>query len=382
MKITGDWITTPHAQQACALLTDHGYQAFFVGGCVRNDLLGVSVNDLDIATDAPPTTVMDLAQAAGLQAIPTGIDHGTITVVIGGHPFEITTFRRDIDTDGRHARVIFSTDVTEDAARRDFTMNALYARADGTIVDPLGGLDDLRQRHVRFIGTATDRIREDYLRILRFFRFSLYYGDPDIGFDADALDAIARQCDGLSTLSRERVTSEMMKILSAPDPAPVVATMRSTGVLTALFSGADDRALGPLVHMETLLGLIADPVRRLAALGIHDVSQSLRLSKVQGKDLAHLRGHIGSTSSLGELAYRHGAPMAQSVAALRAALFETPPAPDVMDEITQGASAVFPVTAADLMPMVTGAALGERLRSLEARWIKSGFLLTKSDLLK
>ncbi|MGA1761162.1 MAG: CCA tRNA nucleotidyltransferase, partial [Paracoccaceae bacterium] len=241
MKITGDWISQAACQSVCALLNRHGFAAYFVGGCVRNDLLGAPISDLDISTDARPEIVMDLAQAAGIRAVATGIDHGTVTLVIDGRPFEITTFRNDVETDGRHAKVRFSTNIADDAARRDFTMNALYADAAGNIIDPLGGLGDLRARHLRFVGIPQDRIREDYLRILRFFRFTAYYGDPDLGFDADALDAIARNLDGLPKLSRERVGSEMTKLLSALDPAPAVAAMRACGVLTALLDGADDR---------------------------------------------------------------------------------------------------------------------------------------------
>ena len=259
MIITGDWISAPQAQAVCSMLTDQGYQALFVGGCVRNALLGFPINDLDISTDALPEMVMQLATAAGLRVIPTGIDHGTVTVIADGVAFEMTTFRHDVETDGRHARVMFSTDVAQDAARRDFTMNALYVRPDGMLIDPLGGFADLNRRHVRFINHPADRIREDYLRILRFFRFSTFYGDATRGFDADALDAIARNVDGLATLSRERVGSEMIKLLTAPDPAPAIATMRTIGVLSAILPNADDRALGPLIHFETELGLAPDP---------------------------------------------------------------------------------------------------------------------------
>ncbi|CAN0587043.1 unnamed protein product, partial [Ectocarpus sp. 12 AP-2014] len=197
----------------------------------------------------------ELARVAGLKPVPTGIDHGTVTVVADHDPFEITTFRRDVETDGRRAVVAFADTLDEDAKRRDFTMNALYARIDGTVIDPLGGLPDLRARRVRFIGDATDRIREDYLRSLRFFRFHAWYGNPDNGMDSDALAAIASHLDGLESLSRERVGAEMVKLLAARDPAPAVAAMRATGVLGRLLPGADDRALAPLIHLEDVLGL-------------------------------------------------------------------------------------------------------------------------------
>ena len=170
-RIKEAWVNDPDTQKVCAALTDGGAQALFVGGCVRNALLGVPVSDIDIATDARPERVVQLAEKAGIKAVPTGIDHGTVTLVSGGVPHEVTTFRRDVETDGRRAKIAYSDRVEEDAARRDFTMNALYARPDGTVLDPLGGLPDLRARRVRFIGRAEDRIREDYLRSLRFFRF-------------------------------------------------------------------------------------------------------------------------------------------------------------------------------------------------------------------
>ena len=381
MIITGDWISAPQAQAVCSMLTDQGYQALFVGGCVRNALLGFPINDIDISTDALPEMVMQLATAAGLRVIPTGIDHGTVTVIADGVAFEMTTFRHDVETDGRHARVMFSTDVAQDAARRDFTMNALYVRPDGMLIDPLGGFADLNRRHVRFINHPADRIREDYLRILRFYRFTTFYGDPDLGFDPDALDAIARNVDGLATLSRERVGSEMIKLLTAPDPAPAIATMRTIGVLSAILPNADDRALGPLIHFETELGLAPDPLRRLAVLGGQDAAAAFRLSKAQATRVTLLRDALGTMTKLGEMAYRHGKDTAWSIAALRAAMFETPPPPNAAADIDRGAAARFPITAADLMPDVQGAELGHALRRLETLWIGSDFALEKSALL-
>ena len=231
MRITGDWITRESTQALMKALNDAGHKALFVGGCVRNALLGVPVADVDIATDALPEEVMRIALAAKMKPVPTGIDHGTVTVVSGSIPHEVTTFRKDVETDGRRAVVAFATDVADDAHRRDLTINALYALADGTLVDPLGGLPDLKARRVRFIEDAEARIREDYLRALRFFRFHAYYGDPAAGMDPEALAAIAANLDGLDTLSRERVGAELLNLLAAPDPAPAVAAMAQTGAL-------------------------------------------------------------------------------------------------------------------------------------------------------
>jgi poly(A) polymerase len=381
MKVTGDWLTADSTQAVFAALQADGHSAFAVGGCVRNALMSVPVTDVDIATDATPETVQSLAQAAGLKSVPTGIDYGTITVVSGGTGYEVTTFRADTETDGRHAVVRFSTDLAEDAARRDFTMNALYADAAGQVVDPLGGLPDLEARHVRFIGTAQDRIAEDYLRILRFFRFAAWYGDPGLGFDPGALAAIAQSLDGLQGLSRERIGGEVTKLLSAPDPAPAVGSMEQTGVLHAILPGSTTRGLAVLVHLEQATNVVPDPLRRLAALGVFD-SDGLRLSKKQQRRLEQYQSLISTTESPAELGYRQGAEVAQDVILLRAALLEAPLAPDALPDARMGSQQKCPVKPGDLMPAYTGAALGEKLREVEDRWVASGFTLSKADLLR
>ena len=264
-RIKADWLESSATRAMFALLSD--FECYAVGGCIRNTLLGHPVNDIDLSTNARPEVVLELAEAAGLHAIPTGLEHGTVTVVIEDVPFEVTTFRKDIETDGRRAVVAFADSVEDDALRRDFTMNALYARADGEVIDPVGGLPDIATRTVRFIEDADRRIQEDYLRSLRFFRFSAWYADMEQGFDPAALDAIGRNLAGLETLSRERVGSEMVKLVSAPDPAPAVATMRSVGVLAQVLPGASDENLGLLVALEERFGLPPDAVRRLALAG-------------------------------------------------------------------------------------------------------------------
>ncbi|MGY9039283.1 MAG: CCA tRNA nucleotidyltransferase, partial [Rhodobacterales bacterium] len=179
------WLVDPDAQAVCDAVKDGGHVIYFVGGCVRNALLGVADSDVDMSTNALPERVMALAARAGLKAVPTGVEHGTVTVVSGGKGFEVTTFRRDVETDGRRAVVAFSDSIIDDALRRDFTMNALYADAQGRVIDPLESLPDLRARRVRFIEDAAQRIREDYLRTLRYFRFCAWYADPAEGFSPD-----------------------------------------------------------------------------------------------------------------------------------------------------------------------------------------------------
>lgn len=381
-RIAGDWIAAPATQAVFDALEAGGHRAFFVGGCVRNALLDQDVTDIDISTDAVPAEVMRLAEAAGLKPVPTGIAHGTVTVVSGGEGHEVTTFRRDVETDGRRAVVAFSTDKRDDARRRDFTINALYADRTGSVIDPLGqGLPDLAAGRIRFIEDAEARIREDYLRILRFFRFHAWYGHPETGIDPEALAPIAANSAGLGSLSRERVGHEMLRLLAASNPAPSLAAMQATGVLARVLPGADARFIAPLVHGETFLGPPPDPIRRLAALGGEDPGAALKLSKAESRRLASLRAALGNAEGPGELGYRLGVEPACDVLILRAAVAGVLPDPTEVDAARQGSEATFPVRAADLVDRHSGPALGRRLAELERDWIASGFTLSRADLL-
>ena len=379
MMVSGDWLTRPATQALCAALQAGGHRVFFVGGCVRNALLGELVGDLDLATDALPEKVVRLVEAAGFKAIPTGIDHGTVTVLAGGLPHEITTFRRDVQTDGRHAVVAYSTDVAQDAARRDFTMNALYADPSGEVIDPLGGLPDLRARRLRFVGEPAQRIREDYLRILRFFRFSATYGDPALGMDAEGLAACAELADGIDGLSRERIGAEMRKLLSARDPAPALASMAASGVLRHVLSGADPRYVAPLVHLEA--GAPPHWQRRLVVLGGQDWDNALRLSRSEQGLMARLRDQVGNALSPAALGWRLGPEAGADAVLARAAVLESPLHDDWKADVARGAASRFPVTAADLMPALAGPALGAKLAELESRWLNSDLRLSRDDLL-
>jgi len=252
--------------------------ARFVGGCVRNSLLGQPVDDIDIATRLRPEETMTALQAAGLKAVPTGLEHGTVTGVSERKPYEITTLRRDVETDGRRAVVAFTEDWAEDAARRDFRLNALYADAAGTVFDPTGGgLADAAKGRIVFVGEAETRIREDYLRILRFFRFQAWYGRGQP--DATGLAACAALKAGMAQLSAERVSKELMKLLAARDPRSTVRAMAETGVLGQVLPEAQ-----PLNLFEAMCGLTGDPVLRLSALlpadegAVVRIAGSLRLS--------------------------------------------------------------------------------------------------------
>ena len=380
LPVSTAWLKDADTRAVYDALASDGGSAFFVGGCVRDALLGVPGADVDLSTPWEPQDVIRLAKAAGLKAVPTGIDHGTITVVSGGHGFEVTTFRRDVETDGRRAVVAYSTNIADDARRRDFTLNALYATIDGRVVDPLGGVADCLNRRIRFIEDAGQRIQEDYLRILRYFRFHAWYSDPAAGFDPDALDAISANSDGLKTLSAERVGSEMLRLLAAPDPTPAIAVMRQTGCLPRILPGSDDRLLGPVVHLGASIGAPIDSIVRLAVLGGEDVADRLRLSRADARHLNDITQAAYGPQPLAEVAYRKGSDVARAASMIRAALAQMPVNATDLEAITTATKAEFPVTAADLMPEYQGTALGEKLAKLEARWIESGFTLTREDL--
>ncbi|AGI70048.1 hypothetical protein OAN307_c47020 [Octadecabacter antarcticus 307] len=381
MKLTANWLNTDASKAVTGMLVDAGYEVYFVGGCVRNALVDMHVADLDLATNARPDVVMKLATDAGLKVVPTGIDHGTVTVVADHRPYEITTFRKDVETDGRRAVVAFSDGLEDDAVRRDFTMNALYCAPDGTVIDPVGGISDLHARHVRFINDADMRIREDYLRILRFFRFYAWFGDPEQGLDADGLAACAGNLDGLEGLAKERVQTEILKTLLAPNPAPAMASMAICGVLLRLLPGADVSALAPLVHLQEQLGRPAHLHTRLAAINPGDVTAQLRLSKADTTKFSRIRDGASSGIKAAPLGYALGADLAIEALMLRVALSGGILTKIDIDAAQFGGAQTYPVKAKDLMSAYAGAALGARLKQLESEWIASGFTLTKPDLL-
>jgi poly(A) polymerase len=261
-----DWFTDPAARRVMSALAAAGGTPRFVGGCVRNALLNLAVDDVDIATTLEPSAAIAALDAKGLKAIPTGIEHGTVTAIADGKPFEVTTLRRDVETDGRRAVVAFTADWAEDAARRDFTINALYADERGQVFDPTGlGLADLRAGRVRFIGEAGDRIREDYLRILRFFRIHAFYGAGEL--DAEGLAACRAHAEGIEKLSGERIQKEMLRFLSAETPMPAIRAMAGAGVLGRVLPGHLNFArFEAMAANERDTFMEPVPVLRLAAL--------------------------------------------------------------------------------------------------------------------
>lgn len=305
------WMRAPETQAVVAALTSGGGQARFVGGCVRDSLLHRPVKDIDLATPDPPAEVMRRLTAAGIRAIPTGIAHGTVTAVIDAKHFEITTLRHDVETFGRHARVAFTSDWDADAARRDFTINAISADPDGTLHDPFGGLADLVAGHVRFVGDAETRIREDVLRLLRFFRFHAWYGlgEPD----ASAIDACRKLAPLLPSLSGERIAGELKRLLLAPDPASIIDLMHDVGALKPILPQLTNvTRLRMLVLIEDDLGE-RDAVRRIAALSparndaACAVAERLKLSNAERDRLVILAEPPMNVGELADTAARRRA---------------------------------------------------------------------------
>ena len=390
MTITGEWLIASETRAVLEALRSGGALPRFVGGCVRDALIGRTVRDIDIAVDIPPEATVEALATAGLRAIPTGIEHGTITAVSGKRTYEITSLRQDRETDGRHATVEFTKDWRLDASRRDLTMNALYAEGDGTVVDVLGtGLGDLNARRVRFIGSASARIQEDYLRILRLFRFHAWYGKGDM--EPDALVACAGLAGGLSGLSKERIGTELMKLLAAPHPEVAIDMMAQTGVLSKALPCVEGiPPIAALVAAEGRIGVSAEAIRRLALLtGKTDavtVGRALRLSNDQMKALrqrAPLDYEIVDAASARRAGYERGEAAARDLLLLRAAHTGEPLNPRLVSTLMDGAATEFPVSARDLMAlgMEPGPEIGKTLSRIEKEWIESDFTLDRSTLL-
>lgn len=371
MNYQPDWLKTRAAQAVFAALEG---RAFAVGGCVRNALLGLPVSDIDLATSLFPQEVIRAAKGASLKVIPTGLEHGTVTVIAHDVPFEITTFRQDVATDGRRAVVAFAKTLKEDASRRDFTMNALYLDPQGRLQDPLGGLADLRAGRVRFIGDPDVRISEDALRILRFFRFYAQFG---IGAaDAQAIGAITSRVDDLARLSAERVTTEFCKLLSLSAPFSALRAMEQSGVLEAVVPGAELYLMPYLFEAEDY----PDWITRLLALG--GERAILRLSKQDERALRDAETALGQRMSLEERAYRFSAETALRVDLIEAAILHRKPPEHIIRRAEAAEKQRCPVRAADLCPPhVPGPELGKALRQLEEDWIASGFTLSRAELL-
>lgn len=344
----------------------------YVGGAVRDTLLGLEVKDIDLATTIEPRKVMRMLENAGIRTIPTGIDHGTVTALLADGPVEITTLRHDVSTDGRRATVSFAQDWQEDAARRDFTINALYADpATGMLFDYYGGLADLAARRVRFIGDPEERIREDHLRILRYFRFQARFGSQPA--DKKSEQSCSRLAETLKALSRERIGMETMNLLALPNPASTVARMAQLGVLAVILPEADPAALETLVAEEQRQHTAPDPLRRLAALLpanpdlAGQVAARFRLSSAQKKRLALAASRVaGEDIDARALAYRLGRDEALDRLLLAGADTTSLDGWDIP---------AFPLKGGEIVArgIKAGPKVAQTLRAIEDRWVQEGF---------
>ncbi|WP_234186175.1 CCA tRNA nucleotidyltransferase [Shinella sp. NM-101] len=407
-SVSGEaWFSDPALVRVLALLNSDGGEGRVAGGAVRNSLMGLPVADVDIATTLRPEAVVERAKAAGIKAVPTGIEHGTVTLVIDGTPFEVTTLRRDVSTNGRHAEVAFGTDWQADAERRDLTINALYATQDGTVVDLVNGLPDIESGTVRFIGDAAMRIAEDHLRILRFFRFFALYGSGRP--DAEGLKACARAKDKLAKLSAERVWSETKKLLGAPDPGRALLWMRQAGVLTEILPETEKwgiDAIPGLIEAEKAFGWRPDAMLRLAAMVPADrerlktLAGRLRLSKAEAATLDYWAAAPEIAPKLAETAfdrllYRSGPQgltmrLKLALAAARArglgdaeALAFSGLCQRLLVRAEKWRKPSFPLTGADVLAagVPAGPTVGAALSAIEDEWVAGNFHEDRARLL-
>jgi poly(A) polymerase len=379
--------------RALEVLNEEGEETRLVGGAVRDLVLGETTVDFDLTTTATTDEVVRRAREAGFKVALTGVSHGTVTIVVDGCPLETTTLRQDVETDGRWAKVRFGRDFVADARRRDFTINALSLTADGAVHDYVGGLEDLSARRVRFIGDANARIREDYLRILRFFRFSARFTAGVL--DPEGLSAAIRARDGLARLSRERVRAEFLKLLAAPRAGDIAQTMSESGFLEPILGSVGyPRRLSRLIAIEVGRGLNGDTLLRLAALGVaipedaERLNDRLRLTNAESERLkaaaATLIGLHGTTAPpsfhvLRTLLFAARRQVARDALTLVEAESEASPGPTAFATADQFLADApeprLPISGADLMArgIVAGRAVGRALRAFQAQWIQAGF---------
>ena len=371
------WRSDPALIAVVAALSNGDMRPRIVGGAVRDSLLGRAVHDIDLATPLRPEQVMQRLKAAGLKAVPTGIDHGTVTAIADGRTFEVTTLRRDVSTDGRRATVAFSDDWREDAARRDFTINALYADPQtGEIADYFGGLADLEAQRLRFIGDATQRIAEDHLRILRYFRFLARFGRSEVNGEAYA--ACQAAASSLKGLSRERIADELLKLLGLDDPRFAVRAMLGGGIFASVLPEITDMALlDRLIEREQTHAVAPAALRRLLALlpasveTATDIGARLKLSRKQ-REAMRDRILCRGISIPRRAAYAHGWDAARDAALLYA---DDAGCEAALDALMQWTPPRFPLKGADLIArgLQPGPELGRKLHAIEARWVAEDF---------
>lgn len=402
------WFQDNGLQELFQILNLDAEEVRIAGGAVRNALMNIDIGDIDLATTWLPDDVKRLAEAAGFKVVPTGIEHGTLTLVKDGGVYEITTLREDIATDGRHAKVLFGKNWQKDAERRDLTINGMYVNSKGDVIDLVGGAADIENQIIRFIGDAQTRIEEDYLRVLRFFRFFAFYGAGRP--DGEGLKACAKARDHLSSLSAERVWKEMRRLFEAKDPSRALLWMRTTGVLTEIFPETEKWGIdlvGPLVETHGALNWDVDPMLLLQAIippdveRVAELAKRLKMSRAEAARLSNWTktpkvAHDLAETALDRALYRGSVQGYKDVLQLSLitarskaeasndSMLEAAGFSKLLKRLDAWKKPEFPISGKDLIGngFEAGTQLGDKLRELEDKWIESNFLLERETLLK
>lgn len=379
------WLKSEPVNLIWKILSSRGAQVYFVGGCVRDTVQGREIKDVDIATDSLPSEVIELAQSFGLKVIKTGYTHGCISVVIKKQCFEVTTFRSDLITDGRHSKVRFSSKILDDARRRDFTMNAIYMTIKGEIFDPISGWEDLVNNRIRFIGKPEKRIHEDYLRVLRYFRFLAIYGKHVSSAHSATIDACSNAIPGLKKLSHDRVWDEFQKILSADNPYLSFKLMHDCGVLKEILPFADIKKLKRFLEIEEIFKVKCNVINRLVALNKYYVLiwiEKFPLKKNERRWLNELLTCLKDSSSLRVKGHKYGFNLATAALAISKSDLGMQSVEDDLSEIKYGSLKKFPIKIEDFLQLIPPSKeLGDELRKLKDIWFASNLELDRPSLL-
>ena len=377
-----DWLSHPSINYLSTVFQRSGYEILFVGGCIRNTILKKQVNDVDIATAATPEEIIKICKKNNIKAIPTGVKHGTITIVIDEKTYQITTFRIDEKNDGRHASVKFIDSLELDASRRDLTINALYCDVDGKIIDPLKAFGDLRLGIVRFIGDPNKRILEDHLRILRFFRFYALYGDKKKNLNPTALDACKKHRKKLKKISKERVTLEVKKLLAASQPISTIKNMDKINILNQIIGNCEIGPFIKYVDFEQKYKIQISWLGRLLSLQNNSDYKMILLTKKENRIITKLNEAILKNVDPIEFSYYNGIELGLIYSLLQNSFEKRELNKSLINQISSITTNLFPVKAADLGPKYHGKEIGNKLYELESKWIKSKFKLSKAQLLR
>ncbi len=377
-----DWLSHPSIHYLSTVFQKSGYEILFVGGCIRNTILKKKVNDVDIATAASPEEIIQICKKNNIKTIPTGIKHGTITIIIDEKTYQITTFRIDEKNFGRHANVKFTDSLELDASRRDLTINALYCNVDGKIIDPLKAFRDLKLGIIRFIGDPNKRILEDHLRILRFFRFYALYGDKKMSLNPAALEACKKHRNKLKTISKERVTLEVKKLLAASHPISTIKNMEKTKILNQIIGNCKVGPFIKYIDFEQKHKIEINWLGRLLSLQNNADYKMILLTKKENRIISKLNEAIFLNVDPIEFSYYNGIELGLVYSLLQNSFEKLELNKSLINQISSITKNLFPIKASDLGTKYHGKEIGNKLNELEFKWIKSKFKLSKEQLLR